>query len=271
MNLIKRLTTAAVLIPIVFVSIQYCSRVCFFCVVELVMLAALVEFYNLPRKKNIFPKKPTGIVFALLIGTSFLFSELYLHEVVFAGMIILGVTYLLTTSTLEKLVQFPASIALTFFGALYLSFTLGHFIPLRDEYGPFYIYFLLSVIFIGDTGAFLIGRKWGRHKLAPLASPKKTWEGTFGGVITSCLTGVLAQQLLLKEEMSIIEAIVFALFINIIAQISDPLESLFKRAAGVKDSSNLLPGHGGFFDRVDSLILAAPLFYYLLKYYALLS
>lgn len=271
MNLVKRLATAAVLIPIAFVSIQYCSRECYFCVVQLIILAALVEFYNLPRKKNISPPKFVGIICALLIGLSFLFPSFSLHTAIFAGLIILGVYFLLTTKTLEKLMQFPAAIALTFFGAVYLGFTLAHFIPLRDEYGPFYIYFLLSVIFIGDTGAFLLGKKWGRHKLAPLASPKKTWEGTFGGIITACLTGVLAQQILLKDEMSLMEAVVFALLINIIAQISDPLESLFKRAAGVKDSSNLLPGHGGFFDRIDSLIFAAPFFYYLLKYYALLS
>lgn len=271
MNLVKRLATAAVLIPIVLISIQYFSRIGFFCLVEIVMLVALVEFYNLPRKKKIYPQKFAGIIFALFIGMSFLFEWLPLHTAIFAGLFGLGVYYLLTTSSLEKLVQFPAEIALTFFGAMYLSFTLAHFIPMRDEFGPFYIYFLLSVVFIGDTGAFLLGKKWGRHKLAPLASPKKTWEGTFGGVVTSCLTGVLAQQLLLKDEMSIVEAIVFAFLINIVAQISDPLESLFKRAAGVKDSSHLLPGHGGFFDRVDSLILGAPFFYYLLKYYALLS
>jgi len=127
------------------------------------------------------------------------------------------------------------------------------------------IYFLLAVIFIGDTGAYLIGKAVGRHKLAPLASPRKTWEGSVGGILFACLGGIAAQQILLQDAV-LWKAVVFAFVVHVVAQFSDPLESLFKRAAGVKDSSNLLPGHGGFFDRIDSLILAAPFFYYMLKY-----
>jgi len=121
------------------------------------------------------------------------------------------------------------------------------------------------VIFIGDTGAYAVGSWCGRHKLVPLASPRKTWEGSFGGVVFACLGGAAAQQILLPEA-ALWKAVIFAFVVHFIAQVSDPLESLFKRAAGVKDSSNILPGHGGFLDRVDSLILAGPLFYYLLKY-----
>ncbi len=103
----------------------------------------------------------------------------------------MGAYYLFTLKDIDKLVQFPASIALTFFGVFYLSFTLNHFNLLRDEYGPYYIYFILAVIFIGDIGAFLIGRKWGKHKLAPLASPKKTWEGIVGGFVLSAVMTML--------------------------------------------------------------------------------
>ena len=121
------------------------------------------------------------------------------------------------------------------------------------------------MIFIGDTGAYGIGSWLGRHKMAPLASPRKTWEGSFGGVVFACLGGAVARQILLPEAV-LWKAVVFAFIVHATAQVSDPLESLFKRAAGVKDSSNLLPGHGGVLDRVDSLVLAAPLYYYLLKY-----
>ena len=101
--------------------------------------------------------------------------------------------------------------------------------------------------------------------MTPVASPNKTWEGSIGGILTACIGGVLAQQLILKEAL-LWKAIVFAFLIHLAAQVSDPVESLFKRAAGVKDSSNMLPGHGGFMDRIDSMILAVPLFYYLLKF-----
>jgi phosphatidate cytidylyltransferase len=118
---------------------------------------------------------------------------------------------------------------------------------------------------VGDTGAYFIGKLIGRHKLAPVASPKKTWEGGFAGVLFACAAAVAVQQLLFPDAV-IWKTLVLAAVIHPFAQISDAFESLFKRAVGVKDSSNVLPGHGGFLDRVDSLIMAAPLFYYLLKF-----
>jgi len=86
-----------------------------------------------------------------------------------------------------------------------------------------------------------------------------------GGVVFACLGGIAAQQILLPQAI-MWKAAIFAFVVHVVAQFSDPLESLFKRAAGVKDSSNVLPGHGGFLDRIDSLILATPFYYYLLKY-----
>jgi len=267
MNLLKRIATSVILLPLVFAGIQYLPRLGFFCFVQIFILASILEFYNLPRKKKLFPDKTVGILFALLISSSFYFERFPLQLAVFIGLFFMGAYYLLTIKDIEKLVQFPASIALTFFGIFYLSFTLNHFNLLRDEYGPYYIYFILAVIFIGDVGAFLIGKTWGKHKLAPLASPKKTWEGCFAGLFMAMLAGAAAQQLFLNDQMSLWQGIAFAFLVHAVAQMSDPIESLFKRAAGVKDSSNLLPGHGGFLDRIDSFILAAPFFYYLLKYF----
>jgi phosphatidate cytidylyltransferase len=206
-----------------------------------------------------------GFAIALIIAFSFYFEAFPLEFALFVALFICGVYYVLTINTLEKLKSFPPSIALTFFGALILSFTLNHFLLLRQDYDPNGIYFLFAVIFVGDSGAYFIGKPFGRHKLAPLASPRKTWEGSVGGVVFACLAGIAAQQIFLPEAV-MGKAAVFAFVVHVFAQFSDPLESLFKRAAGVKDSSNILPGHGGFFDRIDSMILAAPLYYYLLKY-----
>ncbi len=266
MNLVKRLGTASIFIPLVFVSIQYFSRFMFFCFIQIVMLAALIEFYNLLQKKKLYPCKTIGVIYALFISVSFYLEVVSIEMALFCGLLMICLYYLFYIKSLEQLVDFPSSIALTFFGICYLSFTMNHFALLREEYGARYIYFLLAVVFIGDTGAFFFGRIWGKRKFFPMASPKKTWEGSIGSLILSSLVGIVLFFLFFKEETLIWRPILFAVLVNVVAQISDPVESLFKRAAGVKDSSHLLPGHGGFFDRIDSLILAAPFFYYLLKY-----
>jgi phosphatidate cytidylyltransferase len=123
----------------------------------------------------------------------------------------------------------------------------------------------MAVIFIGDTGAFFVGKSLGRHPMTPIASPHKTWEGAGGGLLTAGLAAWAAREIFLPG-IPVFDAVVAGLAVSVVAQISDPLESLFKRAAGVKDSSNMLPGHGGFLDRIDSLILAAPFFYFLVRY-----
>lgn len=265
MSLRKRTSTAVVLLALVFVCIQYSSDLVFFIVIQAVVLAALLEFYNLASKKKHEPQRILGFAVALIIASSFFFAAFPLGMALFAALLLAGVYFVLAINKLEKLMNFPSSIALTFFGALIVSFTLNHLLYLRAEHGPNWIYFLLAVIFIGDTGAYFIGKPLGRHKLAPLASPHKTWEGSLGGVVCACLGGIAAQQILLPQAI-IWKAAVFAFVVHVVAQFSDPLESLFKRAAGVKDSSNVLPGHGGFLDRIDSLILATPFYYYLLTY-----
>jgi len=265
MSMRKRLPTALILLALVFVAIQFSSDWVFFLLIQIVVLASLLEFYNLASRRKHAPRKLIGFVLALLIAASFYFEALSFELALFVSLLILGISFVLVINTLEKLMGFPSAIALTFFGSIYLSFTLNHFYILRLEKGPFWIYFLFAVIFIGDTGAYAAGKLIGRHKMVPLASPNKTWEGSIGGVVAACLGGLIAQQILLSDAVWW-KAVIFAFVIHVVAQVSDPLESLFKRAAGVKDSSNILPGHGGVLDRIDSLILAAPFFYYLLKF-----
>lgn len=263
MNNWKRFFTALVLLSIAFVCIQYCPPLAYFIVIQMLILAALYEFYLLPNKNGIHPQKILGFAVALMIGASYYVESLSLAVSLFVGLAAGIIVFVITVNKTEKIVHFPESIALTYFGALYLSFTLNFLYYLREERGPLYIYFILSVIFVGDTGAFMIGKKWGKHKMAPLASPHKTWEGAISGSISAALTGLVAQPILLPH-IPLGTAVLIAFLAHLLAQFSDPLESLFKRAVGVKDSSNLLPGHGGFLDRVDSLIMAVPGFYYLL-------
>ena len=266
MNMLKRTLTAMVLIPLVVTAILYFPRIWFFALIQAIILAALVEFYNLPRRKKMFPKKGLGITVALIFAASFYFPTFSIMTALFAGLVMCAFYYVLTVNDVDKLAFFPASMALTYFGAVYLCFTLNHIIWLRDRHDPLLILYLLAVIFIGDSGAMFVGRWMGKHKMTPLASPNKTWEGSIGGLVTGAGGGLAFQQLFFPGDALVWKVVVFALLLQVVAQVSDPFESLFKRSSGVKDSSNLLPGHGGFLDRVDSLILAIPLFYYLLEY-----
>jgi len=119
------------------------------------------------------------------------------------------------------------------------------------------------VSWIGDTGAYYVGRRYGRHKLAPQVSPKKTWEGAIASAAVSGLAGALALPRLIPG-VSITEALLLALAANIAGQVGDLAESAIKRGAGVKDSGTLLPGHGGLLDRVDSSMFALPVLYAIL-------
>jgi len=266
MSLRKRLPTSLVLLAFAFCLVQFVPPLWFLLIIQILILASLIEFYNLFRVKKIFPQKIFGIILALIITSSFYFEGFSLAMAMFVCLLLAAVYYVLSVTSLEKVVSFPSEIALTFFGALYLSFTLDHFYLLKVEKGPFFIYFLLAVIFFGDTGAYMFGRLWGRRKMAPIASPHKTWMGGFGGIIFAVLGAVFIHFIILKE-IALWKAIVTGIVVHIVAQFSDPLESLFKRAVGIKDSSNLLPGHGGFLDRMDSLVLATPFFYYFINFF----
>jgi phosphatidate cytidylyltransferase len=262
MELGKRTLTAFVLLSAVFVVIQYASGIVFFLLLQVFVLGALAEFYALAARKKLRPRRALGMVLAATFAASFYVRGFGFAAALFAGLLLTCVYYVVHVSTLEKLATFPQSIAVTFFGALYLSFTLNYMFTIRAVYGAYPLYFLFAVVFLGDTGAFFIGKPFGKHKMTPVASPNKSWEGSAGGILFACLGAWAARELLLPDVV-LWRALLVAVLVHAAAQASDPLESLFKRAVGVKDSSNVLPGHGGFLDRIDSLILAAPLFYYL--------
>ena len=164
---------------------------------------------------------------------------------------------------LEKAVE---RMAITFFGAFVIPWTLGHLMLIRSirPNGMEYVFFLLIVIWMLDTGAYYFGVKFGRQPLAAAVSPKKTLEGAIGGVGTGIVTAILCKMIFLNSAMSFSEAAILGLLIAVVSQFSDLAESVIKRDVGVKDSADLLPGHGGMLDRFDSFLFASPLLYYYL-------
>ncbi len=162
----------------------------------------------------------------------------------------------------------------TISGVVFFSFFLGHLLLLRELrmtagegmvlVGRRVTFFLIIIIWITDTGAWLVGRNFGKHQMAARISPKKSWEGAVGGTLMACAAAWLFREAFLRDAMGPVEAMVYAAIIAVTAQVSDLIESLIKRSFGAKDSSQLLPGHGGVLDRFDSFIFAAPFYYYAL-------
>jgi phosphatidate cytidylyltransferase len=265
MNARQRLPTALALIAAVMALVSWAPAWLLAAVIELIVLAALLEFYGLARRSKLRPHAPAGAAAALVLSVPFIVPAVPQAAAFPAALAVAGLFYFFRTNTLERVMDFSRSLPVTLFGAAYLSLTLNHFLPLRREFGPWAVYFLLGAVAAGDTGAFLAGSLLGRRKMLPLASPNKTWEGAAGGLVFAAL-GALAARALFFPALSPARAACYGLALHALAQLGDPLESLFKRAAGVKDSGRLFPGHGGLLDRVDSFILAAPLFYYLLLF-----
>ncbi len=160
----------------------------------------------------------------------------------------------------------PVVVLKQVFGIVYIPISLAFLVLLYNgDDGIHWIFLLLLVVAAGDTGAFYVGTYLGRHKLAPAVSPKKTVEGAIGGLAAN-LAACFAYSLLFLPAISTTGRIFFALGVGIVGQAGDLFESEFKRVAGVKDSGTLLPGHGGFLDRMDALIFAAPSAYLIKEY-----
>lgn len=168
----------------------------------------------------------------------------------------------------EKTKANPSSNYVYLIGYIILPFILLSKIPFQgDTYQPKIIFSIFILIWTNDTFAFIVGKSIGKHKLFERISPKKTIEGFVGGIIFAVFAGILISKFYIDQQVHI--WIIIALIIGFIGTIGDLVESKFKRVAAVKDSGNIMPGHGGILDRLDSMIFASPfvfLFYQILNY-----
>jgi len=154
-----------------------------------------------------------------------------------------------------------APIAFHMLGLIYIPLALSFLVLMHlTASGVFWVFFLVIVIFCGDTGAYYVGRRWGRRKLCPAVSPGKTVEGALGGIAAN-LTAGLTMKAMFASQWSWSRTALMIICIGIAGQLGDLFESAIKRRAGVKDSSALLPGHGGILDRIDALLFAIPVAY----------
>ena len=175
----------------------------------------------------------------------------------------------------SPLIQVLPDTAQGLFGLIYIAYPLT-LVPLmwKQEDGPALVLFLMVCVWCGDIAALYVGRAFGKHKLAPRLSPGKTWEGSLASILGSVLAAGLVLvasdalaargNLVLHISQPVWQSLLLAAILNIAAQLGDLLESAIKRGAGVKDSGTMLPGHGGILDRIDALLLAAPVLWYIL-------
>jgi phosphatidate cytidylyltransferase len=152
-------------------------------------------------------------------------------------------------------------------GPVYVGVPLSMLLHIDRYYpdGNTWIFFLLAVIFAGDTGAFYFGKFFGKHKLFEAVSPGKTWEGAIGGLLASLVAAILFLHVFSFHRVSV-GIIAVVLCMSVTGQIGDLAESMLKRNHGVKDSGNILPGHGGILDRIDGLLFSIPVLYAYLSF-----
>lgn len=256
----KRELAAAIAIPIVFAVLFLLPPIAFNLLVAAVALAALWEFYRLAEKTGMPVAKSVGMVFgaAILLGWSELWG--YATSVALWGMFLLLLVLLSCVSQLFARVELPTALggaSGTIFGVVSVAVPATAMCYLRDV-SPRAVLLLFLLVWGCDSFAYYTGRSFGRHKLAPRVSPNKTWEGTIGGLIGGTLIGTAAATWWVFPELGPGRGALVGALATSAGQLGDLVESMWKRGAGVKDSGRFLPEHGGFYDRVDSLLFAAP-------------
>ncbi len=286
MELLKRVLTALVLIPIVLLLVLRAPVPVLALVTAAIALLAIHELLKLSEAYRIHPQRwPTyifcGLFFAIiatpsatpLLSTSG-FAFIALSAAILAPFLFLSIGM----RRAELASAFPAAMVSSFAFA-YIALPLACLVQLREQWqGSFYLLYLLLLVWAGDVFAYFIGKPFGRHRMSPRVSPNKTWEGAVASVLASVAVGLLMFHYSLplstallhahlidlrdgifnNQQPSLIPIIALSVILNSAAQLGDLVESLIKRGANVKDSGAILPGHGGMFDRIDALLFAAP-------------
>lgn len=254
----QRIITALILIPLFLLFVFYASPTWFCIGTAVLVVLGAHEWSGLIGVK----KFPQTLIYPILI-TVILWGSMYLNipitmYVTFAFWItatLLIIIYpkaesrwgngVVVRSIMGMLVLVPAWLALNF---------------IRNSLGIYDLLFLFVLIWGADTAAYFVGKKWGKHKLAPLVSPGKSWEGFFGALVMTVVLSLMALFYTKTPYSFWIAGLIMTLLTVIFSVIGDLFESMLKRKEGVKDSGFLLPGHGGILDRIDSLTAAAPVF-----------
>ncbi len=255
----KRVITAVWGIPLLTAIVGFGGELGFTILVAIWGVLAVFEFYRMVAASKVPPLTYFGLIWTLLFILSPHFNYDILIPLLLTSAVILSLIWLLLRPQKEgAFIGWAWTIA----GILYVGWLLSYLVALRGvDAGRNWVFFALFTTFGSDTAAFFIGRALGRHHLAPSISPGKTWEGAIAGVFGAIMISLLLVTLL-SLPLSFGQAILLGLIVSVFGQLGDLVESLFKRNMGVKESGKLLPGHGGFLDRIDSVVFAGIVVYY---------
>ncbi len=268
-NFLKRTLTGALFVIVLIAGIL-CSKYSF-CVLSLAILVlTLNEFYGLCKQVDAKPQQVTGIILGIL---AYLLAFAFAQGIVSVNVLFLlyAIVPLFLIVELYRKEEHPLrDVAFTVLGLTYIVIPVILFIFIAFPLAPGQLVFhpgILLCLFIlqwaNDTGAYLLGSWLGKHRLFERISPKKSWEGSVGGAIVTL--GISFIISLFIPQVALIHWLIIAILIIIAGTFGDLAESLLKRSLGIKDSGNILPGHGGMLDRFDSILLATPVVFIYLK------
>jgi phosphatidate cytidylyltransferase len=263
----KRWMTGLIALPFIIILVYATAPMHFALFLSLVAILSLWEYFRIvfTGSDNV-EIRPMTIV-AYLAAPAMLLAAGSGKVPVIAPILSVALLLLVATSLplFKNNMDVVTSIVRVAFSLVYIPLSLACLVLLKfDPHGAAEIFFILCIVAGGDIGAFYTGSYLGKHKLCPAVSPKKTIEGSLGGLAASLLIGLIFGRLFLPGT-PLWGCLLIAILGGVAGQIGDLFESEFKRAAGIKDSGTILPGHGGLLDRIDALLLAAPLAFLLMR------
>ena len=252
--------TAAVAAPIAIWIVGWGHEYVFDAAIALIAILALHEFLSLGIAKGYDLPIVLCILIMLVIMGAFILHDLSVEIGMFTALLVIPASYVFSSK--KPLEDSLPSSAIAVLATTYVGMLGGSLIRLRNDFpeGSKLVFFLLLVVWLGDTGAYYVGRTFGKRKLSPRISPKKTVEGLAGGIATSVITAIVIHFTFFKT-FPLLHAIIAGMILSFAGVVGDLAESMWKRSAEVKDSGTLLPGHGGFLDRFDSILFTAPILY----------
>jgi phosphatidate cytidylyltransferase len=258
----KRLLTAAVCLPVVLAVVGWAPAWSLALVVALATALGVTELARLAEGAGLRVHRGIAIILGAVAAFLFLGGERVGTRILMLLAVAVALALVRGLAPGGGPDGALASASVTVFAVLYPGVLLGYLVGLRTAgMGRELVFFLITVIWVSDTAAYYLGSALGHHPLAPRVSPGKTMEGAIAGILGAAAAAAACRYLFLPELGPM--APLLGAGLGVVGIVGDLGESVLKRGAGVKDTAGLLPGHGGMLDRIDSLLLAAPLFYYL--------